>query len=465
MSDKISAAVSRRTAIAQAAAAALTVALPTGQSAQRNRPGTRMARPYRDAALRAAHWIAQSAQRDARGLRWPADPLKPDGVSTELYSGTSGVVLFHLELFAATGDRAHLATAVSGANHLLATMPADSNALGDEGAGLYTGLAGHVYVLERVGTLAAEPRLRDGAARAMSMLHAVERARATRGTWNASNDIISGTAGIGLTMLWAHQALGDTEALACAVRAGQQLLAAGQPQPTGTKWEVQPGFARRYPNFSHGTAGVAFFLARLFEVTRTQAFLDGAIAGAQYLQALAVTTSGGGRKIMHSEPGGEQLYYMSWCHGPAGTARLFHQLGTVTNDRRWHDYVPSLAQGIVDSGVPQTHPDRSGFWNNISQCCGSCGVSEFFLAAHRVTSDPRHLAFATTVMDDTLARATADGPGLKWIQAENRPSPDVVVAQTGLMQGAAGVGLALLHLDGAINGRRAAITLPDTPAW
>lgn len=66
-------------------------------------------------------------------------------------------------------------------------------------------------------------------------------------------------------------------------------------------------------------------------------------------------------------------------------------------------------------------------------------------------------------MDNALGRATYEGDGLKWIQAENRVSPDVVIAQTGMMQGAAGVGLALLHLNGAMTGRADRIVLPDNP--
>ena len=63
----------------------------------------------------------------------------------------------------------------------------------------------------------------------------------------------------------------------------------------------------------------------------------------------------------------------------------------------------------------------------------------------------------------TPGGATPEGDALKWLQAENRTSPQAVVAQTGLMQGAAGVGLAMLHLDGAIAGRRRAVVLPDDP--
>jgi hypothetical protein len=80
-----------------------------------------------------------------------------------------------------------------------------------------------------------------------------------------------------------------------------------------------------------------------------------------------------------------------------------------------------------------------------------------------MTKKKDHLTYAVRVANDALARATVDGDGLKWIQAENRISPKEVIAQTGMMQGAAGVGLAMLHLDGVINERPRTIVLPDVP--
>jgi hypothetical protein len=49
------------------------------------------------------------------------------------------------------------------------------------------------------------------------------------------------------------------------------------------------------------------------------------------------------------------------------------------------------------------------------------------------------------------------------VQAENRVSPDEVVAQTGWMQGAAGIGAFFLHLDGRSRKRQPFINLPDSP--
>ena len=116
-------------------------------------------------------------------------------------------------------------------------------------------------------------------------------------------------------------------------------------------------------------------------------------------------------------------------------------------------WVPRLARGISAMGVPARSP---GFWENISQCCGNAGVIQFAL-------DQKNLSYAQTVTADLMSRATRDGDALKWVQAENRIQPENVVAQTGFMQGAAGVGTVLLHLDAAERNAKWDVTFPDSP--
>jgi hypothetical protein len=52
---------------------------------------------------------------------------------------------------------------------------------------------------------------------------------------------------------------------------------------------------------------------------------------------------------------------------------------------------------------------------------------------------------------------------MRWIQAEHRIRPELCVAQTGFMQGAAGVGTLLLKLDAVERRARLRIVLPDSP--
>jgi lantibiotic modifying enzyme len=414
-----------------------------------------------DVALKAARWIRRSRIETKNGVTWPADPLKPDAVGYDLYNGMPGVILLHLELFDATGDRSWLDDARLGANELTAQLPALQSA---EASGLYDGLAGAAFVLEETHRATGEGRYRDAARRAIEMIHQLAKKTASGAEWSgpsATNDVISGSAGIGLFLLWADQTIGDPPSRALALAAGRHLTEVGVPQKAGTKWALASGVTTLYPNFSHGTAGVGFFLAKLFEATSDTSMYAAALSAARYLEAVAAT-DGGKFKVFHHEPGGEELYYLSWCHGPAGTARLFAQLAQIARRDKWNGLVEQCARAAIAAGVPETQ--SAGYWNNISQCCGNAGVGEFFISLQRTMPNAAYADMVQRVSANTLARATADGDGLKWIQAENRVSPQAVVAQTGFMQGAAGVGTYFLHADALAKGRQPSIRWPDAPS-
>jgi lantibiotic modifying enzyme len=253
--------------------------------------------------------------------------------------------------------------------------------------------------------------------------------------------------------------LDDPPSRGLALAAGRQLVEVGIKANGGTKWAVAPTVKNLYPNFSHGTAGVGFFLAKLNRATTDPSMLAAALSAAEYLQAVA-NTEDNGYRVFHHEPGGEDLYYLSWCHGPAGTSRLFHQLTQTTTGDKWQALVDRCARATIAAGVPEKQ--TPGYWNNISQCCGNAGVGEFFITLQHATPKPEYADMVRRVSANTLARSTVEGDGLKWIQAENRVSPQAVVAQTGFMQGAAGVGTFYLHADALAKGRRPAIMWPDS---
>jgi hypothetical protein len=85
------------------------------------------------------------------------------------------------------------------------------------------------------------------------------------------------------------------------------------------------------------------------------------------------------------------------------------------------------------------------------------------LDLHGVSGDPAHLAFARKMTDDLVARATRDEKGTRWIQAEHRVRPELLVAQTGYMQGASGIGMWLLRIDGQQRKRASFVRFPDSP--
>jgi lantibiotic modifying enzyme len=412
-------------------------------------------RPHLVIAQDTARWLRASAMRTPHGLTWPPDPAAPVG-AVDLYSGSAGVVLFFLELHHATGNPADLSTATAGADHLLAAIDDLRE------PGLYTGLAGLGFVLGEAARATGSAAYREGARRVVTRLAALAEPRGAGVEWNDTTDVIAGSAGIGLFLLDAARTLDVPAARELAARAGRRLLERGTPEAGGTSWPMDGRSTQRYPNFSHGTAGVAYFLATLYRETGDRAFLEAALAGARHLQGIA-RTEGDACLVFHHEPDaeGRRLYYLGWCHGPAGTARLWHRLWQITGDPSWREWTAKSARGLLASGIPER--ETPGFWNNAGQCCGSAGVAEFALAWHRTTGDAEALAFARRLSAQIAAKATRDAAGVRWVHAEHRTRPGDVAAQTGWMQGAAGLGAWFLHLDAFERGVAPPRALPDSP--
>ncbi|MFC1543713.1 lanthionine synthetase LanC family protein [Gemmatimonadota bacterium] len=421
---------------------------------------------YLETASAGLEWLAANAVRDEQGLlRFPVVPAEAASSTSDptLYHGLPGPVLAFLQAWRATGERRWRELA----EQALETLRVDTRRLVETGeidAGLYTGLAG-------IGSteLAAWQALGDDVwldeAYDIGLLIVQRAIRSADGHgvhWNGVVDVISGAAGTGLFLLALYEATGEGLFLERARSAGAWLVAAASIDPASgfPFWPIQPGADMHYPNFSHGTAGVAFFLGRL-------AALDplGADFGVWCRRALAWLEGhgeAGGCIIYHHDGDGEDLQYVSWCHGPAGTARVFLQEGGPAA-RGSVGTPPALLAGVwlLEQG-PEPGESPSGYWNNVSICCGTAGLLGFMLDLHQSTGDPVWLEGARRYADVLVERAQRSATGLSWPQAEHRTRPDLVQAQTGWMQGAAGISAMLLRIHLATAGRAdSVLRLPD----
>ncbi|MBL8693161.1 MAG: hypothetical protein JNJ88_03615 [Planctomycetes bacterium] len=411
----------------------------------------------RRAAAEVLTWLEHTRLETPRGVAWAANPAAPQGPNRTLYSGSPGVLLFLLEHGVAEGDRRALELARRTADDLSATLPPR---LEGEASGLYTGVAGVGCALLEAGRLLRDERYKSAARTCVGLL--VESAKPVGAgiEWNGIHDVIAGSAGTGLFLLRASEALGRSDALELAHRTARRLVEVAVRERGGLRWPMSATYARNLPNFSHGTAGICYFLAVTAQATDDRALLDAAISGARYLCSVA-DRSDGGFRVFHADPDGLDRYYLSWCHGPAGTARLFRALHDATGDPEWLELEAAALHTILTSGLPRVR--SSGFWNNVGQCCGSAGIAEMLLAQSRLRRLPGAHALAGELTADLLERATVDEHGRRWRHAEHRVKPELLSEQTGYAQGAAGIGLWLRRWICDLEDRRTAVSLPDDP--
>jgi lantibiotic modifying enzyme len=462
---------------------------------------------YRAAAHEVADWLGFAAIAEGRGVTWPAVPAEtvppgsvpPQSVPPEsvppgsvpgesqapepsLGWGALGPMVFFADGYRTIGDLTWLEHANAGASWLRGRLASPDP---DLPPGLFTGLAGFAVVfneLNRLGVTATQEDL----ARVFELLATMAEETSSGVNWLQTTEVLWGTAGIGFVLLSiGRQVIGD-QALDLAVRAGDWLLAAAYHTPEGLRWDLGEGVARRrpqaretwFPNFAHGTAGIAAFLARLGAAANDERYVDAARGAAAWILTTC-RTEGGTCAAQHHNPairhgdvgfgparadGDESpVFTMGWCHGPPGLGWFFRELQLATGDQAWAQWIARTAKAVRDSGIPERR--EPGFWDNVGRCCGSAGVAEYFLDLHTWRQDPADLAFAVTLVDDLLDRAIVDEHGMRWSNVEFRADPPGLPPETTFFQGASGIGSTLLRLSRHLEGDLSVVGWPHAPDW
>lgn len=145
------------------------------------------------------------------------------------------------------------------------------------------------------------------------------------------------------------------------------------------------------------------------------------------------------------------MFQGGWCHGPAGTGRLFLLLHDLTGEPRYLDFARKGARFMVDYADKARQRDQQGRVQYVppSYCCGVAGVLEYFCDLHRVTHDTVHADYARRAGQYLLDIAIAVGEGRKWKNGRSVPGPKASDSEghnIDLMIGAAGEAFALLQL-------------------
>ncbi len=392
-----------------------------------------------EAAAGALEWMAAQARDTGDGgIGWPEWPTSP-AVEDCLYAGTPGIVVCLLDAHAATGEQRCAELAIRGARHLAAVIDAVPD------SGLYVGLTGYAFALASVGKELDDAPAAEAARRATRVV--AERFDGER--WNPYTELINGHAGVALGAL----ACDDLELATTACDALRRLA---RHTEQGVDWDVGLG-GHSVHHMSHGTIGIAYALAAVGAATNRPDLIELALAATRQVLSLADRADGGFR-LAHSDPPmpGSDRYPLGWCHGPTGDAQLFRLLSSFDQAAEWGDLVDRCWHTVTTSGLPARL--RPGFWDNNGRCCGTAGV--LALALDLQDDGRTDLTFATTLVQDLLARATIDAGGVRWSNLEHRQAPSVLEPHTGWGHGNAGIIRELLRYDAASEGRPSTYRVP-----
>ncbi|HEX6087559.1 MAG TPA: type 2 lanthipeptide synthetase LanM family protein [Thermoanaerobaculia bacterium] len=368
---------------------------------------------------REAHWLTLD-YRDPNG--WQLVPAGPD-----FYLGLTGVAFFLAHLGAAV-DRGlkpapHRYTEIARKAIFAQRRQLEADPTVIKEAGAFNGWGGIVYTLAHLGRLWNDDALLDEAEQYARRMD-VER--------DQMLDVIVGSAGA-ICSLAALAEVRPSAWLEERMRAcGERLLAAAVPQSRGLGWPMPMAGNRALAGLSHGAAGIALALLRLYGRTGDVRFRDAALQGIEYERSLFDAAEENWPDLRVDPNGvdaGEEgeHFMLAWCHGAPGIG-LARIAGLP-----WLD--DAEVRREIDVAVRSTLAD--GFGENHSLCHGDLGNLELLFAAARVRGDAaleeRAWSIAGGIADSIRERGWVFGlPGS--------------IETPGLMAGLAGIGYGLGRL-------------------
>ena len=399
------------------------------------------------------HSLQEYFQERAKAASLELSPMSSDHVhprvtdksSPHLYDGVCGIAFFCAAYYSITRDpqaRELALCLVQPLRAKLQNLAAAGSALADQplAIGGMVGLGSFLYSFRLMADWLKAPELMDAAHDVTTLITPQRIMKDER------LNVVAGCAGTLLALLsFVHESLqGDDAQLSVnlALLCGQRLLDSRVPYKSGPRaWPVS-GRGLPIGGFAYGAAGISCSLARLFQYTGQEQFLEAAIEGFAFERSLFVTEEGAwiDPKTNNFTDRG------SWCYGAPGVA--LSRLGSLAAVD-----VPVLRQDLEEA-LTISRALAESRYDHI--CCGNFGVIDVLHTAGTRLERLQLSAYALELSRRMLARATNRGfyfdmPGQEQSNGrdndvDGHESTDTTGKLT-LFRGLAGIGYVLLRLS------------------
>ncbi len=344
-----------------------------------------------------------------------------------LYEGCSGVALFLAALETVTGG-AEFRSLVLGALQSLRQDLQDPKLIQkfakEIGIGGAMGLGSIIYALVRISQFLGEPDLLEDATQISSLVSPELLAT------DQKFDIISGAAGAILGLLTLYNISADSAVLERALACGHHLLSHRVAGDSGYRaWATLN--RKLLTGFSHGAAGIAYALLRLYETTQSPIFLQAAEEAIAYERSVFSPEVGNWPDFRpFGIRDGKPTFMTTWCHGAPGIALA--RLGSLAILD-----TEEIRQEIEIALKTTQQYDLHGLDH---LCCGTLGRVEVLLTAARKLSKMELLETAQKQASWVVTRSEQVG---SFYLLPGFPANIYIPS---FYQGTAGIGYELLRL-------------------
>ena len=356
-----------------------------------------------------ATWIGLSLINDSY---WSLVPLDVD-----VYNGVAGVALF----LAYLGNISQEVRYTELADSALSTVRFQIEQRKKMSVLGFGGWGGVIYAMTHIGTLWNQPKLFDEAEEIVAFLPEIidndERL-----------DIIGGVAGCIGALFSLYHCRASQKTLSTAVRCGDRLIAEAKPLEPGIGWlQKGPKGTGEQPlaGFSHGAAGMAWALLKVYALSGEERFLQAALDAIAYERSLFSPQLGNWLDLRGDES--YSGFMTAWCNGATGIglARL-DSLAYLDDDE---------IRLEINTAVQTTI--TYGFGHNHSLCHGDLGNLDLLVKASLTFDDSEYRALSDRFASIILESINRNG----WLCGV-----PLGVETPGLMTGLAGIGYGLLRL-------------------
>jgi type 2 lantibiotic biosynthesis protein LanM len=333
-----------------------------------------------------------------------------------IYTGRAGIAIF----FALLHHVSSRATSRQMALNALAPLrkQVHTDGLSATNLGNSTGIGSQIYALSKVGQLLEQPQIVDDAEQVATQL------TDARLHTETEFDVMNGCAGALLSLVELYTYRPQDWLLRKAIACGDHLLA--NRCTTETDYRAWPSSLGPQPltGFSHGAAGIAYALYRLFDACGEPRFKRAGKEGLRYER----TTYSSEQQNWADLRGESPTYLDAWCYGRSGIG--LSRLGIAAIDE-----TPFVRDDLT-TALEQTPSTSTGFPDQL--CCGNAGRIDCLLRAAEYTNTSAYLEKANRLLRTLLQRAEAN-------QCFAIPGHTRRLYNPSLFMGTAGIGYTLLR--------------------